>query len=246
MDEEAPIHVKQVLEEQELHEHAIVNEPIDIRRERFETETETSTRRSQRSSRALERFGVWANSFILKDRDLDFEDEDGMALILEEDKRVIDSKWVYKLKNNPAGDEAKKFKARLVARGFTQEKGVDYDEVFSPVTKYATIRLGKYVCRILDRFNMADSKGVWTPLLAHFQLSVAQRPTDAVKRGRMSCVLYEQAVGTLMYLMVCTRPDIALAMGKKCVAQSTTEAEYVAVAEAAKKAIWFDTLIMEM
>lgn len=81
--EEAPIHVEQVLEEQELQEQTTVGEPIaTIPDER--DQTETSTRRSQRSSRALERFGVWANSSILKDRDLDFEHEDGMALILEE------------------------------------------------------------------------------------------------------------------------------------------------------------------
>lgn len=44
----------------------------------------TSTRRSQLPSRALERFVVWANSSILKDRDLTFEYEDGMALNSEE------------------------------------------------------------------------------------------------------------------------------------------------------------------
>lgn len=73
---------------------------------------------------------------------------------------------------------------------------------------------GKYVRRILDKFNMADSKGVWTPMPAHFKLSATQCLTDAVEKGKMSCVPYEQAVGSLMYLMVCTRPDIALAMRK--------------------------------
>lgn len=83
--EEAPIHVEQVLEEQKLQEQSIVGEPIaTIPYER--DQTKTSTRRSQQSSRAHERFGVWANSSILKDHDIDFEDEDGMALILEEGK----------------------------------------------------------------------------------------------------------------------------------------------------------------
>lgn len=38
---------------------------------------------------------------------------------LPKDRTVIDSKWVYKLKDNLAGDDARIFKARLVVRGFT-------------------------------------------------------------------------------------------------------------------------------
>ncbi|OAE22219.1 hypothetical protein AXG93_412s1080 [Marchantia polymorpha subsp. ruderalis] len=63
---------------------------------------------------------------------------------------LIDSKWVYKLKDNLGGDEAKIFKARLMARDFTEEKCVDYNEVFSPVAKYATIRL---VCALAAMFD---------------------------------------------------------------------------------------------
>jgi hypothetical protein len=173
---------------------------------------------------------------------------------------------------------------------------------------------------------MEDCKLVTLPMAAHFQLSAALCPTTAEEKGMMSKVPYESAVGSLMYLMVCTRPDIAYAMSKvsrymsnpgkvhweavkwilrylkgtmstgllfdaraqkahvllgfvdadhaqdldrrrsttgfiftlgggciswrstlqKCVTQSSTEAEYVAAAEAAKEAIWLGRLVTEM
>ena len=52
-------------------------------------------------------------------------------------KRALLSKLVFRIKIDPAGK--RRFKARLVVKGYSQRKGIDYAEIFSPVVKLTSI-----------------------------------------------------------------------------------------------------------
>lgn len=57
-----------------------------------------------------------------------------------EKAKIVGCRWVYTNKKDQTGNVVK-FKARLVAQGFSQLKGINYDEVFSPVINFSLIRL---------------------------------------------------------------------------------------------------------
>ena len=180
-----------------------------------------------------------------------------------------------------------------------------------------------YIDKILARFSMENSKKGTLPFRHGVHISKEQSPKTLEQKERMSRIPFASAVGSLMYVMLCTRPDICYAVGivsryqsdpgeehwiavkhilkylrrtrdymlvyssgsmetigyidsdfqgdidlrkstsgyvftlnggaicwrsvkQTCVADSTTEAEYVAAFEAAKEAVWLKNFLMDL
>ena len=76
-----------------------------------------------------------------------------------------------------------------------------------------TLSQNEYIQKVLKIFNMKNEKPVSTPFSSHFKLSKEMCPKTQEEMNYMSKVPYSSAVGSLMYARVCTRPDIAHAVG---------------------------------
>ena len=62
---------------------------------------------------------------------------------LPDDRRPIENKWIFKKKTDADGNVTV-YKGRLVAKGFRQVQGIEYDETFSPVAMLKSVRIMHY------------------------------------------------------------------------------------------------------
>ncbi|RVW77060.1 Retrovirus-related Pol polyprotein from transposon TNT 1-94 [Vitis vinifera] len=265
---------------------------------------------------------------------------------LPKGKRALKNKWVLKRNHEPNISQPR-YKTRLVVKGFSQDKDIDFEEIFSPVVKMSSIRVvlglvasmnlkieqfdvkiaflhdietmvqevcsfmvehgydraaldhyvfvkklydGEFIIFLLyvddmlivgrdtskidnlkkelsKSFEMKDlglasqilgkAKPVSSPLGSHLKLSSKQSPSSEKEKKEMRKVPYALAVSSLMYVMVCTRPDIAHAIGVvRCTGadmtgdvdlrKSTFEAEYIAIIEASKELLWMKKFLQEL
>ena len=70
-----------------------------------------------------------------------------------------------------------------------------------------------YIDKVLHRFNMDRGKALSTPLPSYVKPSKQDFPQSDEEKAEMDKLPYVSAVGSLMYAMIATRPDIAFAVG---------------------------------
>jgi hypothetical protein len=87
-----------------------------------------------------------------------------------------------------------------------------------------------YIDKVLRRFNMHDSKKGFIPMQHGLCLSKTQSPSTKEERDRMNKIPYASAIGSIMYAMLCTRPDVSYALSATSRYQSDPgDAHWVAV-----------------
>jgi hypothetical protein len=69
-----------------------------------------------------------------------------------------------------------------------------------------------YLDKVLKRFRMENSKKGDLPVVKRFSLSVTQSPATGMEKNVMSSIPYASAIGSIMYAMLSTRPDVVLAL----------------------------------
>ena len=74
------------------------------------------------------------------------------------------------------------------------------------------LSLSTYIDKVLNRFSMQNSKRGFLPMCHGISLSKTRCPTMQDERDRMSKIPYTSAIGSIMYAMLCTLPDVSYAL----------------------------------
>jgi Reverse transcriptase (RNA-dependent DNA polymerase) len=83
-----------------------------------------------------------------------------------------------------------------------------------------------YINKVLNQFSMQNSKKGFLPMNHGTQLSKTQCPLTTDERSIMSRASYASAIGSIMYVMLCTRPDVSYALSVMIRCQANPDLEH--------------------
>nr|GEV55899.1 hypothetical protein [Tanacetum cinerariifolium] len=156
----------------------------------------------------------WLNAMNVEMQSM--KDNEGWVLVeLSPNGKTVGSKWLFKKKTDMDGN-VHIYKARLVAKGYTQTPGIDYEETFSPVADIKAIRILIAIATYYDyEIWQMDVKTTFLNGYLNeeekLKLSKSQGTSTPAEMKRMQNVPYASAVGSIMYVVRCTRPDVVFA-----------------------------------
>ncbi|GBM70351.1 Retrovirus-related Pol polyprotein from transposon RE2 [Araneus ventricosus] len=158
-------------------------------------------------------------------------------------------RWVFALKKNETG-EVVRYKARLVGQGFKQIKGISYDDTFSPVVNFSLIRFFFAVLVVGQNWVhiQCDIKCAYLYAPLKEDVFMKQPPGFEVKDFSdfdfAACRDDRVSMGGQI-IFIGQAPIVWRTFKEKCISLSTMEAEFIALAEAAKEMTWFDRILGE-
>ena len=169
---------------------------------------------------------------------------------LPEDRKTFGSKWVFKVKVGP-DSSIERYKARLVAQGYLQKYGLDYDETFSPVVRTESVRT---VIALAAKNNLLLHQMDVTTAFLNGILEEEMYMKQPENQGECIGFLDADWAGDLDdrrstsgYLFQMCGTAVSWRSKKQtCVTLSTAEAEYMALASAGQESIWIRQLVREL
>ncbi|GJV88354.1 ribonuclease H-like domain-containing protein [Tanacetum coccineum] len=172
------------------------------------------------------------------------QNEDGKLVLgclvdLPKGRKAIESKWIYKIKFR-SSDEIDRYKARLIAQGFGQKKGIDYEETFSPVVKMVTVRYKK-VCRLKKSlYGLKQAPKQWNAKLTSTLIE------NGFSQSKSDYSLYTKSDKGVFLALLVYVDDIIIIVRNIILSKSSTEAEYRALASVTSEVIWILKILKDL
>nr|GEX97796.1 copia protein [Tanacetum cinerariifolium] len=156
---------------------------------------------------------------------------------------VIGTKWVFRNKLEENGIVSQN-KARLVAEGYNQQEGIDYDETYAPVARLESIRiLLAYACALDFKLFQMDVQSAFLNGFINEEGTGIETVVYADSDHAGDYVDQKSTSGICTFVGCCltswfSKKQTALAI-------STTEVEYVSARKACQQALWMKQAIID-